>query len=183
MVIEGEEFIKICDEVIALVMTDEYLAWDREEERKMNNPLREFKKRELIEAGVYEAKLENVSSKQILNKRSGEKETKLMFLFKTIGDHELTSFFYPSSSPNSALVKFMRGMVLNLQGSIVEDRDEFWQLIQDQVGKSFTLMVSNDGQYNNIQAATPFKGVPTSMPTNVPLDKAGNVIADDDIPF
>ena len=135
-----------------------------------------YKKRELVEAGMYVARLKEVKPKEVQDKQTGEKKHKLIFVF-ALSDTggEVSQFFNVSQSENSHLVKFLKGFG-GLTEAIRDDKDAFWGYIKSRIGNHYHIMVTQEGEYNNITGATPVKTATAKVaPTSIEIE--------DDVPF
>jgi hypothetical protein len=144
------------------------------------NPLKTVRRRTLLPAGYYTARLVDILNKKGKDKE-GKEVDKIAFKFSIEGKQgsgDVFRYFYPSLDPNSKLIQFVRA--LNPEAftdDVIGDPDAIWVLLKTLLGSQYKAFVSVNGEWNNLENLMPL-GEPA------PRDNLATVAPiTDDIPF
>lgn len=144
------------------------------------------KARKLLEPEVYFGVCKEI---KLLDKvdKDGQPKKKILISFLIPNeDTSIAAFFWPSMNEKSFLIKFLRGVLGDaLSDEVRLDKDKLWALINKLRGREFKLMVSKNGDYNNIDSAILIKNAAPLPAAAIPTPKkeAQQNFMDDDIPF
>lgn len=115
-----------------------------------------MKERKPIDAGIYQAVLSTIKVVQVKDKTTGEKKDKILMAFRvpSLSDAEVAAFFTPSCADTAHIVKFLRTACGDdFSPAIQADPEKMWAFVNSLYGQEFQIVVTRNGQWNNIQTA------------------------------
>jgi hypothetical protein len=115
-----------------------------------------MKERKPIDAGIYQAVLSTIKVVQVKDKTTGEKRDKILMAFRvpTLADAEVAAFFTPSCADAAHIVKFLKTACgADFTPAIQADADKMWAFVNSLQGQEFQIVVTRNGQWNNIETA------------------------------